>query len=43
MTHTMPLVSWTTGTVLIGIFALVCIGLVAVIFLLMSTDKKKKE
>ena len=43
MTNTIPLVSWTNGTILIGVFALVCVGLVAVVMLLMSTDKKKKE
>ena len=43
MHNTIPLVSWTTGTILIGVFALVCIGLIAAVYLLMSTDKKKKE
>ena len=43
MLNTLPLVSWTTGTILIGVFALVSIGLVAAVYLLMSTDKKKKE
>jgi hypothetical protein len=43
MTNTIPLVSWTNGTILIGVFALVCLGLIAVVMLLMSTDKKKKE
>ncbi|WP_188598005.1 hypothetical protein [Polaribacter pacificus] len=38
-----PLVSWTNGTILIGVFAVVCVGLVAAVILLMSTDKKKEE
>lgn len=43
MLNIIPLVSWTNGTILIGVFALVCVGLVAAVMLLMSTDKKKKE
>tara|TARA_R110001583_G_scaffold79573_1_gene214952 strand:+ start:852 stop:980 length:129 start_codon:yes stop_codon:yes gene_type:complete len=42
MLKNIPLVSWTTGTILIGVFALVSIGLVAVVLLLMSSDKKKE-
>jgi hypothetical protein len=42
MLNTIPLVSWTNGTILIGVFALVCIGLVGAVMLLMSTDKKKE-
>ncbi len=37
-----PLVSWTNGTIMIGVFALVVIGLIAAIFLLMNSDKPKK-
>jgi hypothetical protein len=40
----LPLYSWDNGAfIMIGIFALVIIGLVAAIFLLMGTDKKKKD
>ncbi|MFN0728505.1 MULTISPECIES: hypothetical protein [Polaribacter] len=39
----LPLVSWTNGTILIGVFAVVCVGLVAAVMLLMTTDKKKEE
>ncbi|MHB0755961.1 hypothetical protein [Polaribacter sp. M15] len=35
-----PLVSWTNGTIMIGIFVLVVIGLVAAVYLLMNSDKK---
>lgn len=35
----LPLVSWTNGTVMIGVFVVVVIGLVAAIFLLMNSDK----
>ena len=38
----MPLVSWVNGTIMIGVFALVVIGLVVAVYLLMSTDKKAK-
>ena len=37
-----PLVSWVNGTIMIGIFALVVVGLVIAVYLLMSTDKKAK-
>jgi Na+-translocating ferredoxin:NAD+ oxidoreductase RnfG subunit len=39
----LPLVSWTNGTIMIGVFALVSIGLISVVYFLMKTDKKKKE
>jgi hypothetical protein len=40
----LPLYSWDNGAfIMIGIFALVIIGLVAAVFLLMGTDKKKKD
>ncbi|MGK0414103.1 MAG: Mg2+ and Co2+ transporter CorA, partial [Polaribacter sp.] len=35
-----PLVSWVNGTIMIGVFVLVVIGLVAAVFLLMNSDKK---
>lgn len=38
----LPLVSWVNGTIMIGVFALVVIGLVAAVILLMNTDKKAK-
>ncbi|WP_339882005.1 hypothetical protein [Polaribacter vadi] len=38
-----PLVSWLNGTIVIGVFVLVVIGLVAAVFMLMNTDKKAKE
>ncbi len=43
MFNTLPLVSWTNGTILIGVFALVSVGLIAAVMLLMFTDKKKKQ
>lgn len=43
MFNTLPLVSWTNGTILIAVFALVSVGLIAAVMLLMFTDKKKKE
>lgn len=39
-----PLYSHDNGTfIMIGVFALVIIGLVGAVFLLMGTDKKKKD
>lgn len=35
-----PLVSWVNGTIMIGVFVLVVIGLVAAVYLLMNSDKK---
>lgn len=39
----LPLVSWVNGTIMIGVFVLVVIGLVVAVYLLMSTDKKAPE
>ncbi|GAK88904.1 hypothetical protein JCM19297_3428 [Nonlabens ulvanivorans] len=39
----LPLVDWTMGAILIGVFALVCIALVAIVMNMMKTDKKKDE
>lgn len=38
----LPLVSWTNGTIMIGVFALVVVGLVTAVILLMNSDKTKK-
>lgn len=38
-----PLVSWVNGTIMIGVFVLVVIGLVAAVFLLMNSDKKESK
>lgn len=35
-----PLVSWINGTIMIGVFALVVVGLVVAVLLLMNSDKK---
>jgi hypothetical protein len=40
----LPLVNWGNGAfIMVVIFTLVFLGLIGVIFLLMNTDKKKKE
>ncbi len=39
----LPQVSWTNGTIMIGVFALVVVGLVVALFLLMNSDKKPKS
>jgi len=38
-----PLVNWGMGTLIIGIFALVCIVLSLVVYSLISSGKKKDE
>ncbi|WP_445749078.1 hypothetical protein [Polaribacter sp.] len=40
--YNISLVSWANGTIMIGIFVLVVIGLVAAVFMLMNSDKPKK-
>lgn len=39
----LPLVDWTMGAILIGVFALVCIALVAIVMNMMKSDTKKQE
>ncbi|WP_170061742.1 hypothetical protein [Nonlabens arenilitoris] len=39
----LPLVDWTMGAVLIGVFALVCVALVAIVMNMMKTDKKRMK
>ncbi|WP_299670621.1 hypothetical protein [uncultured Polaribacter sp.] len=37
-----PIVSWTNGTIMIGVFLIVIIGLVVTVLLLMNSDKPKE-
>lgn len=37
------LVSWVNGTIMIGVFVLVVVGLISAVFLLMNNDKRAKE
>ena len=39
----LPLVSWINGTIMIGVFALVCIGLVVTLLLLINSGSKKQD
>ena len=39
----LPLVSWTNGTIMIGVFALVCVGLVVALLLLVFGGAKKQH
>lgn len=42
--YILPLYSWGNGAfIMIIIFSLVILGLVGAVYLLMNTDKKKKE
>ena len=39
----LPVASWVNGTIMIGIFALVCVGLVVTVVIFMNGGKKKEE
>jgi len=39
----LPVASWVNGTIMIGIFALVCIVLVVTVVLFLNGGKKKEE
>lgn len=39
----LPLVSWGNGTVMIAIFAVVCVILIGTVIAMMSAGKKKEE
>lgn len=39
----LPLVNWGMGAILIGVFAVVCVALVLVIYSLASNDKKAAD
>ena len=39
----LPLVSWTNGTIMIGIFALVCVGLIVTLLLLVFSGRQKTK
>jgi len=38
---TLPQVSWTNGTIMIGVFVFVSLALVAAVFLLINSEKPK--
>jgi len=39
----LPLVSWTNGTIMIGVFVVVVVGLIATLLLLINSGGKTKE
>ena len=39
----LPLVNWGMGTIIIGVFAVVCVALVLVVYSLANGDKKSKD
>jgi len=39
----LPLVSWTNGTIMIGVFVAVVIGLIAILLLLINSGGKIKK
>lgn len=38
-----PLVNWSMGAIIIGVFAIVCIVMVVVIYNLANSDKKSND
>jgi len=41
--HVLPLVNWGMGTIIIGVFALVCIALTAIVMRMVKGDKRNKD
>ncbi len=41
--QTIALYNWNNGVIMIGVFALVCVILVATLIIFMSSGKKKKD
>ncbi len=39
----LPLVSWGNGTLMIAIFAVICVVLIATVIAMMSAGEKKKK
>ncbi len=39
----LPLVNWGMGSAIIGVFALVCVILVVVVYNMVTSDSEKKE
>ena len=39
----LPLVNWGMGSTIIGVFALVCVILVVVVYNMVTSDSEKKE
>lgn len=43
MLHTLPLVNWNNGIIMIAVFALVCVALVTMLVLFMNSGKNENE
>lgn len=41
--YTIPLVNWGMGSILIGVFVLVCIVMTLVVYNMVNTDKNKNN
>ncbi len=41
--NTLPLVNWSNGVIMIGVFALVCVILVIMLINFMSSGSKKED
>lgn len=42
LTSILPLVNWGMGAIIIGVFAVVCIAMVLIIYNMVNSDKKQK-
>ncbi|MFK5973481.1 MAG: hypothetical protein QM485_09385 [Flavobacteriaceae bacterium] len=43
MLHTLPLVNYNNGIIMIAVFAMVCVALVTMLVLFMNSGKKKED
>ena len=43
ISNNISLVNWGMGAAIIGVFAVVCMVLMLIVFNMMNSDKKKKE
>jgi hypothetical protein len=43
MAYVLPLVNWSNGIIMIGVFGVVVIGLVAALIIFMNSGKKDKN
>jgi cell division protein FtsX len=43
LTSILPLVNWGMGAIIIGVFAVVCIAMVLIIYNMVNSDKKNTK
>lgn len=42
ITSILPLVNWGMGAIIIGVFAVVCIAMIWIVYSMVNSDKKKE-